>query len=165
MKAPQAHLFKGKTVDRVDWRPFEDGRGGTTHDPIIIFTDGSALDFTVVETDVDRYGMLPCYDKKGTHQPTALTAVFVSWTETERGWGQRPDGCSVHLSMEEWKKYFDNHKKGQPKEVPHEYSYPGTPRPVTITDQEIITALLKKKSRRYWNSDPERRVLEKAASL
>lgn len=165
MKAPQTHLFKGKVIDRVDWRPFDDGRGSVAHNPIIIFTDGSALQFVVEETDVGEYGVYPAYNRKGTHNSTTLTAVFVSWTEYERGWGCRPDGCSVHVSMEEWKHYYEEYKKRLPKDVPDEYSAPGKPQLITITDQEIVSDLLEKKSRRYWNGDKEQKILQKAASL
>jgi len=165
MKAPQTHLFKGKVVDRVDWRQFDDGRGGTAHDPLIVFTDGSALVFMTEETNTGDYGVLPIYHKKGTHKPTILTAVFVDWTEYERGWGCRPDGCSVHLSMEEWKRYYEKYKKSLPKEVPHEYSRPDNPQPVSVTDPEIVEALLEKKSVRYWHRSREYSVLKEAANL
>jgi hypothetical protein len=165
MKAPQTHLFKGKVVDRVDWRPFDDGRGGIAHDPLIIFTDGSALAFMTQETDVGDYGVLPVYQKKGTHKPTRVEAVFVSWTEYERGWGCRGDGCSIHLSMKEWESYYAAFVKRQPKEVPHEYSRPDKPSTITITDPEIVEALLEKKSVRYWNRSREHSVLEECANL
>jgi hypothetical protein len=45
-----------KTVERVDMRPFPDGRGGTAHAPIVRFTDGSALTFLTEETEEDGYG-------------------------------------------------------------------------------------------------------------
>ena len=32
------------------------------------------------------------------------TAFLDTWTESESGWGQRSDGCSIHLSKEEYKK-------------------------------------------------------------
>lgn len=35
-------------------------------------------------------------------------AICQVWEETERGWGSRPDGCSLHLTNEQLKKYIDN---------------------------------------------------------
>ena len=35
-----------------------------------------------------------------------MLVVKIDWTETERGWGQRPDGKSFHISMEEAEKYI-----------------------------------------------------------
>jgi hypothetical protein len=80
-----------------------------------------------------------------------ITAVYVSWTESERGWGMRPDGCSIHLSMDEWARYFREWNASQPKEVPAEYTAPGTPKPIDISDEQLIDTLKKKKSLRFWN--------------
>lgn len=46
----------GKTVALVALNPFDDGKGGTAHDPRIIFTDGSSIAFTTEETEVGEYG-------------------------------------------------------------------------------------------------------------
>lgn len=35
--------------------------------------------------------------------------VAVQWEESERGWGVRPDGCSLHVSVEEAKEYQKKH--------------------------------------------------------
>jgi hypothetical protein len=32
---------------------------------------------------------------------------FQRWEESERGWGIRPDGCSIHLSVDSHKKYLN----------------------------------------------------------
>jgi hypothetical protein len=58
--------------------------------------------------------------------------VRVDWVESERGWGQRPDGYSLHLTREDaeafikdyWDKMPDRGPRG---EVPDEYSRPGEP--------------------------------------
>ncbi len=60
--------------------------------------------------------------------------IYVCWEEVERGWGERPDGCSLHLnvadsavfeknfyeSLPEKYKYF-GHKLGP---LPEEYDRP-----------------------------------------
>lgn len=49
------------------------------------------------------------------------------WFESERGWGQRPDGISVHVSMTDYEDFL---KLEGPKEreiVPDEYSMPIEP--------------------------------------
>lgn len=51
------HWILGKRVDKVWLRPFKDGKGGTAHDPIIEFGDGSRISFTVEETEVGEYGV------------------------------------------------------------------------------------------------------------
>jgi len=49
------------------------------------------------------------------------------WEESERGWGVRPDGYSLHLTSEQAKTYVDEYwreeKKSNPSgRVPEEYS-------------------------------------------
>mgnify|MGYP001582537152 CR=1 FL=1 len=41
----------GKTVASVDMQPYDDGRGGTAHDPVITFTDGSSIRFQIEDTE------------------------------------------------------------------------------------------------------------------
>lgn len=42
-------------------------------------------------------------------------AYLVSWTESERGWGQRPDGVSLHLTQEDAKDYISKHWEEEKK--------------------------------------------------
>lgn len=44
------------------------------------------------------------------------------WEESERGWGIRPDGYSLHLSQSDVKAFVRQYWAGMPKEVPDEYS-------------------------------------------
>lgn len=53
--------------------------------------------------------------------------VRVNWTESERGWGERPDGYSFHLTKEDAEAYIKEYWDKMPKEVPDEYSKPGEP--------------------------------------
>lgn len=46
------------------------------------------------------------------------------WLESERGWGTRPDGYSLHLSDEDRKQFINDYWAGMPDEVPDEYSRP-----------------------------------------
>ena len=44
------------------------------------------------------------------------------WEESERGWGVRPDGCSIHESLADHKKFVDSvYSKRDPNRVPDEY--------------------------------------------
>ena len=45
------------------------------------------------------------------------------WEESERGWGVRPDGCSLHLTLDEHKKYIKSiyDSREEDTEVPDEY--------------------------------------------
>ena len=44
------------------------------------------------------------------------------WEESERGWGIRPDGCSLHLTVEDHKRYIKSIYDSRLNEsVPYEY--------------------------------------------
>lgn len=45
------------------------------------------------------------------------------WEESERGWGIRPDGCSLHKTIEEHKIYIESIYKSREIdiEIPYEY--------------------------------------------
>jgi len=49
-----------------------------------------------------------------------------TWTEYERGWGQRPDGCSLHATKEDAlqfvKDYWKKERASDGGVVPDEYS-------------------------------------------
>lgn len=52
-------------------------------------------------------------------------ALLISWTEPERGWGQSPDGYSLHLSENHVIRYIQNYWDKQPKgPAPDYYSRP-----------------------------------------
>lgn len=47
---------------------------------------------------------------------------FQRWEESERGWGVRPDGCSLHVSSDSYNKYLsDIYSDRQDKTIPHQY--------------------------------------------
>jgi hypothetical protein len=75
-------------------------------------------------------------------------AYLVSWTEFERGWGQRPDGYSLHATMNAWKKYLATFQATLSAAVPDEYSAPGEPVAVEVSDK--LYAQLLTESRRYY---------------
>ena len=55
------------------------------------------------------------------------TVVCQEWLESERGWGQRPDGCSLHLSESDRQAYCNAYWEQEKKNnlegyVPDEYS-------------------------------------------
>ena len=52
------------------------------------------------------------------------TVYVQKWEESERGWGTRPDGYSLHLSESDAKEYVKDYWDGMPKETPDEYSRP-----------------------------------------
>lgn len=50
--------------------------------------------------------------------------LLLKWVESERGWGTRPDGCSLHLTEEDAKSFVKEYNEDLPDEVPEEYSRP-----------------------------------------
>jgi len=64
-----------------------------------------------------------------------MKKVFLQyWEESERGWGVRPDGCSLHVTMVDHNKYVSSiYSDRDPENVPHEYDR---------TCGSVITALV-----------------------
>lgn len=46
------------------------------------------------------------------------------WEESERGWGTRPDGYSLHLTFQDAEIYIREYWDSMPDAVPDEYSRP-----------------------------------------
>jgi len=63
--------------------------------------------------------------------------ILQYWEESERGWGIRPDGCSLHLDKDCLNKYVDSaYKDRDPNNVPHEYDrIVGDPIEIWITEE------------------------------
>lgn len=60
----------------------------------------------------------------------------IQWTEYERGWGCRPDGETYHCSREDADKYIKDYWAKMPDgPAPYEYSAPGTPTLVEVTEE------------------------------
>jgi len=54
--------------------------------------------------------------------------VCQKWEESERDWGTRPDGYSLHLTDNDREAYIRDYWDSMPDSVPDEYSRPdGTP--------------------------------------
>lgn len=65
-------------------------------------------------------------------------AVCQKWEESERGWGERPDGFSLHISYEGLQRYIKKYWDRMPDSTPDEYSRPsGTPYEVGVADSVI----------------------------
>lgn len=59
-----------------------------------------------------------------------------NWEESERDWGQRPDGYSLHLSSEHRQSFIESYWATMPDAVPDEYSRPdGDPVEVEVDDE------------------------------
>lgn len=54
-----------------------------------------------------------------------MHVYMIDWTETERGWGMRPDGYSFHKTPEDAAAYLKAEYDALPDAAPDEYSFPG----------------------------------------
>jgi hypothetical protein len=54
--------------------------------------------------------------------------IVQKWEESERSWGTRPDGFSLHLTEADRQAYIREYWSGMPDRIPNKYSRPdGTP--------------------------------------
>lgn len=64
------------------------------------------------------------------------TVVRQMWEESERGWGTRPDGDSLHLTETDRVDYIDRYWDRMPDAVPDEYSRPdGSPKLIDVDEE------------------------------
>ena len=55
------------------------------------------------------------------------------WEESERGWGVRPDGCSLHKTIEDCRAYISQYWDSMPRYAPNEYERPaGEPYHISV---------------------------------
>ena len=59
-----------------------------------------------------------------------------NWEESERGWGVRPDGCSLHIDLNNHKSYLNSiYQSRDINNIPHEYDrIVGVVREVLVSD-------------------------------
>lgn len=67
----------------------------------------------------------------------AKTVIIQNWEESERGWGTRPDGFTIHIDRDQHKKYVDWYNKtfNNEESAPSEYTrICGEPIEIEVTD-------------------------------
>lgn len=65
--------------------------------------------------------------------------VIIEWTEYERGWGCRPDGCSIHADAQSAQSYVNaEYAKRDRNYVPDEYSNPTDVNFMFVNDPALI---------------------------
>lgn len=87
-----------------------------------------------------------------------MRVLIQKWEESERGWGTRPDGYSIHQSEEDRQAYIREYMKGRdPDDVPDEYDRTdGAPYWCEIDDDDKRIEELRETSKhgiRIWNND------------
>ena len=78
------------------------------------------------------------------------------WHESERGWGTRPDGYSIHAVQSDVAAYVKAYWDSMPDFVPDEYSRPVGKPFLTEVDDDIAEQALNSKERgvRLYNWSP-----------
>ncbi len=92
-------------------------------------------------------------------------AILETWTESEAGWGQRPDGCSIHIDKESYKGFVENHwkklKEYYGESTPHEYDRPDNNLQVVKVSDELFTKIGESEfGLRMWNGEFDRLLKE-----
>lgn len=89
-------------------------------------------------------------DEKKTY-----VVVCQKWLESERGWGTRPDGYSLHLTEENRKRFIDAYWEGMPDTAPEEYSRPdGKPYGCTVSEEIFVAVSASKNGIRSFGTAP-----------
>ena len=70
------------------------------------------------------------------------------WEESERGWGVRPDGASLHINAESYRKYLNNiyDSRRDIQDVPNEYARVVGSVIETVVSDDIYNMLLSEKN-------------------
>lgn len=79
--------------------------------------------------------------------------VKINWTEHERGWGQRSDGCSLHVDTKTAERYVKDYWARQPLEAPDEYSSEGQPEVIDVNEDVFKQIKAAGGSLRLWQHD------------
>jgi hypothetical protein len=90
---------------------------------------------------MDRRGFKEALDILGGNVKDQYKVVCQDWDESERGWGIRPDGWSLHLSEEGCKQYIDAYWSRMPDRTPDEYSRPGSKPVWAYVTKDIYDAI------------------------
>jgi hypothetical protein len=73
-----------------------------------------------------------------------MKAICQKWEESERGWGSRPDGYSLHLCESDRQAFIKKYWDRMPASAPDEYSRPdGAPYECEVdeaTAKKLVTA-------------------------
>lgn len=73
-----------------------------------------------------------------------MKLYVMEWYESERGWGRRPDGYSLHISREAFDEHMQKHWKLMPATAPDEYEAPEWQHPQLVESPEDLAALVEK---------------------
>lgn len=82
--------------------------------------------------------------------------IIQFWTETERGWGQRPDGLTLHKTTQDRNDYvkYYNETFNNKDEVPDEYTFADGDGQLWMIDEELFNSLTNLDNQNYtWQTN------------
>jgi hypothetical protein len=79
----------------------------------------------------------------------AVPAICQRWIESEAGWGVRPDGWSLHQSLEHLDTFVREYWKRMPDKAPAEYSRPHG-KPFTVLVNLDVAAAIEEQPYGIW---------------
>lgn len=101
----------------------------------------------------DKYGKeLNPIPKKNIDLIVYMEAYIQFWDESERGWGFRSDGCSLHFTKEDAEAYVKRHEDSLPKVIPNEYEIRNG-KPIKVQVINILYNKIKNIGIRYYQND------------
>lgn len=88
-------------------------------------------------------------------QTADLVLICQQWEESERGWGCRPDGFSLHRTEADRKAFVEAYWARMPNRAPSEYSRPtGTPYHIPPTPEQLARVEASANGARFYDSMP-----------
>ena len=77
--------------------------------------------------------------------------VLIQWTEHERGWGCRPDGCSLYNTPEEAQSHINTmYAQRDRNHVPDEYSSPDFATYAYINEPSLLNKFMENANSPFW---------------
>lgn len=67
---------------------------------------------------------------------------YMPWIEFERGWGQSPDGCSLHTAPADFSKFVSERELNRPDHAPDVYETPLWSQPRAYACPDGLAALV-----------------------
>jgi len=74
------------------------------------------------------------------------SVVRRTWDESERGWGVRPDGHSLHLTEADCESYIEDYWAKMPDSAPDEYSRPNGVSTIALVDKDTYDKIVASKN-------------------
>jgi hypothetical protein len=75
------------------------------------------------------------------NRSVTIAVVRQEWWESERGWGCRPDDCSLHLTLLDRDQFIREYWAQMPKDVPDIYSSPIGEATTVFVDHDTYAAI------------------------